>query len=132
MNRHRQQAAFTLVELAVVILIIGILTTIAVVNYGAWRENTAKAVLASDLTHAASQLRADNQFANTYPATITEANKGKGVPKSKGTSYVYTYTSSSNTYCLSAFSDQSGVPALHVTSSDSSVRSGACAGHTAP
>lgn len=126
MNRaHTKTRGFTIVELAVVIAVIALLATVSVVGYSAWQRDIAKDVLKSDLTTAATQLKNDLNWNNTYPENEEAANGGKGLPKSKGTSYTYSRTAI-NHYCLSAASDQMGVPTLMVSSDDVTPREGTC------
>ena len=126
MNRaHTKTRGFTIVELAVVIAVIALLATVSVVGYSAWQRDIAKDVLKSDLTTAATQLKNDLNWNDAYPETEQLANGGKGLPKSKGTSYTYSRTAI-NHYCLSAASDQMGVPTLMVSSDDVTPREGTC------
>ena len=126
MNRaHTKTHGFTIVELAVVIAVIALLATLSVVGYSAWQRDIAKDVLKSDLTTAATQLKNDLNWNDAYPETEQLANGGKGLPKSKGTSYTYSRTAI-NRYCLIATSDQEGVPTLVVSSDDTTPREGEC------
>ena len=128
---YRKSAGFTLVELAVTILIISILVATSVFAWGAWRQQTAINTLKSDLSQASAQLKSDLNWKNTYPATKEAANDGKGLPQSKGTSLEYSRIAA-NQYCLTATSDVQGVSAFHVTSSNSIPQEGACVGHYDP
>ncbi len=119
---------FTIVELAVVILVLGILVSLSVFAWNGWRERTAVNVLKSDLSGAAAQLASDLQWKNTYPETVEAANGGKGLPASEGTTYQYTRTAA-NAYCLTAISATSGVSSMMISSDDQSPREGICAGH---
>ena len=126
MNRaHTKTRGFTIVELAVVIAVIALLATVSVVGYSAWQRDIAKDVLKSDLTAATAQLKNDLNWNDAYPETEQLANGGKGLPKSKGTSYTYSRTAI-NRYCLIATSDQEGVPTLVVSSDDTTPREGEC------
>jgi len=58
---------FTVVELIIVIVVIGILAGISVVGYGTWRERTAKTEVISDLKNAALAMNNYQNFNNNYP-----------------------------------------------------------------
>jgi uncharacterized protein (TIGR02145 family)/prepilin-type N-terminal cleavage/methylation domain-containing protein len=124
---------FTIVELGVVIMIIGILLAIGVVGYGAWRSNAAATVLKSDLINAANQLASHNQFNNSFPTENDITSNGVTLPKSEGTSYQYSFNQSANTFCLTATSDNPGTTAWYITSAvPPTPQKGVCAGHTDP
>lgn len=94
------QPGFTLIELLIVIVIIGILTTLATVNYIGVRERARDAQRKSDLSQIQTALefyRTDN---NQYPATLpcggslkttetTYLNKIPCDPSNTTTEYVY-------------------------------------------
>jgi prepilin-type N-terminal cleavage/methylation domain-containing protein len=61
---------FTIVELLVVILVIGILAGISIVGYGAWRKNIAEDQLKSELSGVASAMENARNFSSTYPTAI--------------------------------------------------------------
>ncbi len=123
---YRKLSGFTLVELAVTMMIISVLISVSVFAWGSWQRTTAANVLKNDLSQAAAQLKNDLNWKNAYPVTENEANDGKGLPKSKGTSYLYDRPTA-NEYCLTAYSDRDGVPAFHVTSGNTVPKEGACA-----
>lgn len=69
--RHIKQAGFTIVELLIVIVIIGILAAITIVAYNGIQNRARETSLKSDLTNIAKQLelyRADGD----YPADDTQ------------------------------------------------------------
>jgi prepilin-type N-terminal cleavage/methylation domain-containing protein len=95
---------FTIVEMIVVIVVIGILATIILVSYG-WVQNEArKASLMSDLKSAVSTLELDLKHDSSYPATVALADHGSGLAASPGTTYQYVVsnTSTPKLYCLTA------------------------------
>lgn len=128
---RRTQAGFTIVELVVVIVIIGMLAALTMIVYGGSQRRTAEAVLQSDLHNASARLAADVNFNNTYPVTAAAADDGEGLPASDGTVYQYTYTAGTNSYCLSATTTaRSDVTPYHISSRDPSPQEGVCSGHS--
>ncbi len=117
---------FTIVELLIVIVIIGILAAITVVAYTGIQQSAHVAVLQSDVRNASDQLEIDNVQTGTYPATMAAANGGAGLKASPGTTYQYTYTSSGNAYCLTG--TNSGV-SYFISNGNASPTSGGCVGH---
>jgi len=62
---------FTIVELVVVIVVIGILAGVAIVSYGAWRDKLAGDEVSHSLVAAASAMENARNFSNTgYPSDI--------------------------------------------------------------
>lgn len=122
----KRASAFTIVELLIVIVVIAILAAISIVAYRGIQERAASVTLQSDLRNAATQLGIDKANNGTYPSSITAANEGKGLSKSAGVSFQYTTTG--DTFCLTAVSDRGGVSAYNVSSS-SALAQGACSGH---
>src|SRR5665213_1475825 len=116
---------FTIVELLIVIVVIGILATIVIVAYNGIQQRARIAVLQSDLSNAAEQLGVDNATTGTYPATAAASNNGLGLKASTGTSYQYTYTSSSNSYCLTGTNN---AVSYNVSSANNTPQAGACPG----
>ena len=87
---------FTIVELLVVIVVIGILAAITIIAYNGILQRANLATLQSDMVGAAKILEISNINAGTYPADLPTA----GLKASSGTSYRYTYISGGNSYCL--------------------------------
>jgi len=92
---------FTIVELLIVIVVIGILAAIVIVSYSGIQANARVAAVQSDLDNVHKVLANDNVLMGSYPATLAAANNGKGIASvSDGTSWVYSYYSATNSYCL--------------------------------
>ena len=118
---------FTIVELLIVIVVIGILAAITIVAFNGVQQRARIAVLQSDMKNAATQLEQDNQQNGAYPSSTATANSGSGLKASPGTAYQYTYTSTGNSYCLTG--TNSGA-SYYVSSANPGPRVGACPGHT--
>ena len=125
----QKQNGFTIVELLIVIVVIGILASITIIAYNGISARAKVASLQSDLTNAMQQLKIDyTNNADTYPTTLAAANGGLGIKSSSGTGYQYTVdnTAVPATFCLTAtnsstsyYIDRGGAPTV-----------GACTGHT--
>jgi prepilin-type N-terminal cleavage/methylation domain-containing protein len=132
MVNSKQQSGFTIVELLIVIVVIGILAAIALVAYNGISNRAIGSALQSDLNGAAKTIENDKTLSSgeLYPDTINAVNGGKGFKFSNGANAQYTVDNSTNprTYCVTAtkgsisyYVDQGG-----------SVKAGYCPGHVAP
>ncbi len=127
-RRDNGLSGFTIVELLVVVVIIGILASISYISYMGISQKATVAVLKSDLRNATTTLELDKTVTGNYPANQNDANGGKGLPKSPGTSYQYTVVG--NDYNLSA---TSGLLAFYTSSTlGGTIADGVWSGHTAP
>ncbi len=124
-KKQTQSAGFTIVELLVVIVVIGILAAITIIAYNGVTTHAKAAVLVSDLSNAASTLEQADVVNGQYPANLASAN----LKTSSGTIFQYTYTASSNTYCLSG---SVGAIAYNVSSATPNPNSGLCPGDSLP
>ncbi len=94
---------FTIVELLIVIVVIGILAAITIVAYSGIQQRAVAASLTYDLDNASKLLKLDQVSNGIYPTTLALANGGKGIPASSGTTYQYIVNNtSSQTFCISA------------------------------
>lgn len=96
--------AFTIVELLVVIVVIGVLAAITVVSYAGISQRAVATSLKSDLNNAVTQLKLDQVTNGSYPTALNLANGGKGIPSSPGTIYTYAVNNSAipQTFCITA------------------------------
>jgi prepilin-type N-terminal cleavage/methylation domain-containing protein len=97
-------SAFTIVELLVVIVVIGILASLVVASFAGVSQKASVATLESDLRNAATQLEIDktNSADGTYPISAAAASGGLGLPKSDGTTYDYKTSPDYTAYMLAA------------------------------
>ncbi|HEY1085247.1 MAG TPA: prepilin-type N-terminal cleavage/methylation domain-containing protein [Candidatus Saccharimonadales bacterium] len=61
---------FTVVELLVVIVVVGILAGVTIISYGSWQHNTANTSVKSDIQQATAGLSSYKNFKNTYPPNL--------------------------------------------------------------
>lgn len=125
MNKHLlKKQGFTIVELLVVIVVIGILAAITIVSFTGIAKKAAVATIQSDLMNASIRLGLDKALdtSDSYPISEAAANGGRGLSKSAGTTYSYTLNGSS--YCLSATSTAAG-SSYHI-STGGTIASGGC------
>ena len=86
-GKANEREGFTIVDLLIVIVVIGILATVSLVAYTGIQAKAADVVLKSDLKQAQTQLELDRMYNNSYLATKEGANGNKGLPASPETVY---------------------------------------------
>lgn len=91
---HSKQSGFTIVELIIVIVIIGILAAISIIAYNGVQRNAADKAMKSDLEHASAEMQrlelADNGiFPTTLPDTIQSSPHVTLALKNSGTTTYY-------------------------------------------
>lgn len=67
---NKKTHGFTIIELIVIILVIGILAAVGVVSYGSWKTSIITTQLKSDLNGVAAAMENARNFGNGYPSTI--------------------------------------------------------------
>lgn len=104
MKHKHSRSGFTIVELLIVIIVIGILAALVLIAYSNVTNQAKVTTLQGDLTQAAKQLNIDreNGGGTSFPASLSAANNGNGLNPSQGGTYTYTAnnTVSPATYCL--------------------------------
>lgn len=124
------KSGFTIVELLVVIVVIGILATVGFIQYVGMQDRAREAVLRSDLTSAAEILNIDQVRTGSYPEEMDQADRGSGLPASAGTEYQYRADNSVEPpiFCLTGIN---GPVALFITQ-DGVINEGTCEGDHGP
>jgi prepilin-type N-terminal cleavage/methylation domain-containing protein len=119
-----KQTGFTIVELLIVIVVIGILATITIVAYNGLQNRAKVATVSTDLKGAAKLLAFHEADNGSYPATLAATNNNQGVKASTGTTYQYSTTGT--TYCITA---TNGTISYKVSNDATTPTQGGCAGH---
>lgn len=128
-NTHyptKQNLGFTIVELLIVIVVIGILAAMTIVAFNGVTSKARVAQMQNDLGNVSKKLKIDQALNGSYPASLSETDNGNGVPSSAGTTYQYSVDNSANpsTFCVTAVN---GSTVYHVTDSAGPV-AGTCPG----
>lgn len=106
--RQAYQRGFTIVELLIVIVIIGILAAITIVAYNGIQQRATIASLSSDLDNANKSLKLFQVDNSTFPTTIdcsiADSMVNKCVKSSNGTTYQYVASNVTKpqTFCMTA------------------------------
>ena len=127
--RTQKLSGFTIVELLIVIVIIGILAAITIVAYNGIQDRARVSSVSSGLSQGAKKLKlfqVDNP--DTYPASAgTNGIDNLAALGITNTSDVtYQYSSSANTYCLTA---TNGTTSYKISNTSATPTVGGCAGH---
>lgn len=101
------QTGFTIVELLIVIVVIGILAAITIVAYNGIQSRALAASLQSDLTSASQQIKLFQVDNNNFPATIDctqpDSVTNKCLKPSSSTTFQYIVSNASpQTFCVDA------------------------------
>lgn len=118
---------FTIVELLVVIVVIGILAAITIVSYTGVTHRVKVASLQSDLESTSKLLKLELAMNSGYPADLNDINNGNGLDTSEGNTLIdYQHNNSTNpqTFCI-AFAN--GDTRYYMTN-DSAPSAGDCLG----
>jgi prepilin-type N-terminal cleavage/methylation domain-containing protein len=120
-TKHEKSFGFTIVELLIVIVVIGILAVITVVAYNGIQARAQAANVQGALAQVNKKLAAYMVDNSSYPADQTAFDAL--IP---GTATTYQYTGSSSTYCVTA---TNGTTSYKADSTATQPAAGGCAGH---
>jgi prepilin-type N-terminal cleavage/methylation domain-containing protein len=120
-------SGFTIIELLVVIVVVGILAAIVIVAYNGIQQRAYTESLKSDLVQTSSLLEQYRVLNNdSYPSALTELNDGSGTKASPGTTYEYTGAGSDS--CVTA-SSSFAMTSYYYDSTTRTITEGTCTGH---
>jgi len=125
MISRRTKQGFTIVELLIVIVVIGILAAVTIVAYNGVQNRAKVAAAQSGVSQASKKIMAFAvQNSDAYPITLAEA----GVQNSGDTNYQYTVNNNSTprTYCVTATVNTTN---YWISNASTSPSSGSCPGH---
>lgn len=102
----RQGKGFTVVELLIVIVVIGILATLTVIAYRGVQDSANNAAVQSDLENIGKQLMAYNARNGSYPSNpfTLGVKAAKGSYLTTRNNFYFCINSSTNQYAVSAIS----------------------------
>ncbi len=118
----RKQTGFTIVELLIVIVIIGILAAITIVAYNGIQDRARSSAAQSLGSQANKKVLAYHASEGSYPADLATA----GVTDTTNLQYSVNNSSSPTTYCLTA---TNGNKSYFLSSTQSTPQTGGCSGH---
>ena len=112
-------SGFTIVELAVVIIVIGILVAVTTVSWGSWQERTAKSEIKNDLTGVSSSMESQRNWNNGYPVlpqnTVFGTNQETRDLFTPSRNVTLTYRSGdASSYCIDATSQTRPSVLMHI------------------
>lgn len=117
---------FTIVELLVVIVVIGVLAAITVISYTGISQRARDATLKSDLANAAVQTQLDYTNNGIMSSVLPSA-----VKYSPGVGMSLSSTGDANTFCVNGQILSGGVTTyMYYDSSQGTAQTGACSGNT--
>jgi prepilin-type N-terminal cleavage/methylation domain-containing protein len=120
-----KQKGFTIVELLIVVVIIGILAAITLVAYNGAQTRASIAAVKSDLNQAGKLVENYQTLNGQYPTELSLVNGGNGFAASRGNSIEYTATGAS-AYCMTV---SRGTITYRQASGSFDSQPGACPGH---
>lgn len=118
-NQKARISGFTIVELLVVIVVIGILAAITIVSYTGISGRAVASSLQSDLTNASQQLKLfliDNSvYPTTIDCSIADSPTNKCIKASSGNTYTYYSNNTSNPPTFSIYAKNSNNTSYRIT-----------------
>lgn len=125
-SRHHRELGFTVVELLIVIVVIGILATLTVIAYSGVQNQSRYSAQQSSLQQSYKKLEAYKlQNAENIPTNQANAVTAGMIAPSDSTTTYYPNTDA-NTYCVQYVSNANNSVVSSVSSGNSAATKGAC------
>lgn len=122
-SEQDNRRGFTIVELLIVIVVIGILAAITIVAYNGIQQRAKATTVQADLANSAKKMALDNVNNGSYALSAAAVDGGNGLPTSSGTTYQYHSTGS--TFCITG---TNGGISYKISNTATSPSQGGCAG----
>ena len=121
MMGKNQKDGFTIVELLIVVVVIGILAAVTIIAYNGVQNRAKTATLQSDVSSSLKKIESYRVTTGSdlFPSDLAAA----GLIASSGTTYKYDYSVEHNAYCLTA---TNGTQSYFVSSLSKVVTEGTC------
>jgi prepilin-type N-terminal cleavage/methylation domain-containing protein len=125
LNMTPKQRGFTIVELLIVIVVIGILAAITIVAYNGVQSRAHAAAAQADATNLSKLLAVNYSTNGSYPTDLTTVNNGGPLSATDNTTYVYHPGASNASYCATV---TNATTSYIITDSAPNPSVGGCAG----
>ena len=118
--KQRQKTGFSIVELIVVIVVIGILVGLGIFGISSWRNRVAVTEVTNDMKNVATAMKSELNHNNKYPVSLPP-----GFTPSQGVTVTYKLGNDDN-YCIEGVSKVKPNVKMFVSSSDGIPKTGSC------
>ena len=135
---RRYQSAFSIPELLIIVIVIGVLSSISIVGYGAWRDNIAETQVRSDLQGVRAAMENEKNWSDDGYPQYPDGTEFDGTNdtssvfvQSDGTQLTF-YDAGSGLYCVQAQSvaRESIVYYYDISAASPDILPGTCSGST--
>lgn len=125
MDQTQKQSGFTIVELLIVIVVIGILAAITIVAYNGIQTRAHAATAQADAENLAKLLTNANTINGSFPGDLTTINNGQPLSISDGTTYAYHPSNGNANYCVTV---TNATTSYKISDANMTPQSGGCPG----